>query len=100
MEFHKISWKLLKKDFMGLRLDMAFPKVSPSVFIVPGLSFSKDGRRLGRGKGFYDRYLENKDVFKIGVCSEAQLSDEIEIQEHDVLMDVVITEKDIYIRGN
>lgn len=96
MEFYKISWKLLAKAFMGLTISNAFPRVDPSVLVVPGLAFSKEGKRLGRGKGFYDRYLENKTVFKIGVCAEKQVVDELKTEDHDVRMDIVITEKNIY----
>lgn len=96
MEFHKVSWALLAREFMGLSLDKGFPLARPGVLVVPGLAFTKDGARLGRGKGFYDRYLERHDVFKIGVCQERQIFETIETEEHDALMDVVITEENIY----
>ena len=59
--------------------------------IVPCLSASKDGKRLGHGKGYYDRFL-NDDVYTICLCFEKLLSDEIEMAEYDRYMNVVITE--------
>ena len=69
---------------------------TPDIIIVPGLGFSKDGKRLGRGKGFYDRYLEHSSAVKIGIAFEMQISNDIPTDEHDVVMDFVVTDKCIY----
>ena len=60
--------------------------------VVPGVAFTKDGARMGRGKGFYDKYLSQSDfsALKIGVCYREQLVPEIPTEPHDVSMDVVI----------
>lgn len=60
--------------------------------VVPGVAFTADGVRMGRGKGFYDRYLSQKGfaALKIGVCYREQLVDDIPAEPHDVAMDVVI----------
>lgn len=65
---------------------------SIDVAIIPGVSFDRNGNRLGRGKGFYDRFLKKLNTFKIGVCFGFQLSDEIPHGEYDVAMDEVWTE--------
>ena len=62
------------------------------VAVIPGVSFDRNGNRLGRGKGFYDRFLKKLNTFKIGVCFGFQLNDEIPHGEHDVAMDEVWTE--------
>ena len=67
--------------------------VVPEVLIIPGLGFDHRGNRLGRGKGYYDRFLNNNDVVKIGICFHEQLVDEIPIEKYDVLMDYIITDK-------
>ncbi len=67
----------------------------PSLCIVPGLAFSKTHHRVGFGGGYYDKFLKYKDIFKVGVCFDAQIID-FDPQEHDVDMDVVITDKNIY----
>ena len=69
--------------------------VTPKIVIVPGLGFSKDGARLGRGKGFYDRYLEDKSVIKIGISFDMQIMDYIPTDLHDVKMDFIVTEQEI-----
>lgn len=60
--------------------------------ICPGVAFTADGRRLGRGKGYYDRYLAQPDFrgFRVGVCYAHQLVDDLPVEPHDVVMDVVI----------
>ena len=66
--------------------------------LVPGLGFDRRGGRLGRGKGFYDRFLKKLPprVPKVGLAFEWQLVDEIPMLAHDVRMDWIITEKNIY----
>lgn len=65
-------------------------------FLVPGLGFNRKGQRLGRGKGFYDRYLQNYKGKKIGICYEFQLVNEIfPVDTWDVKMDSVLTENGI-----
>lgn len=61
--------------------------------IVPAVAYDRKGRRLGRGKGFYDRFLKTTKATKIGVGYEFQLFDEIPSEPHDVGMDMVITQK-------
>ncbi len=69
---------------------------TPDIILVPGLGFSQDGKRLGRGKGFYDRYLEQSSAVKIGIAFEMQIENEIPTDSHDVIMDFVVTDKNIY----
>ena len=60
--------------------------------VVPGLTFSVDGARMGRGKGYYDKYLSQSDfaAMKIGVCYREQVVESIPTEPHDVKMDTVI----------
>lgn len=60
--------------------------------VVPGVAYDRKGRRLGRGKGFYDRFLKNSKATKIGVGYEFQLVDDLPSDPHDVAMDIVITQ--------
>ena len=66
----------------------------PDFVLVPGLAFSRNGYRLGRGGGFYDRLLAGRarDAVKVGVGFELQLTDDIPRAEHDVILDRVITD--------
>lgn len=74
-------------------------KVSPSeidVIIVPGVAFDKEGRRLGRGGGYYDRFMSSAvNAKKIALCREVNLIDEVPCEAHDEKVDIIVTEKRI-----
>ena len=62
-----------------------------SIVIVPGMAFDRQGHRLGRGKGYYDRFLSRvPNIYKIGVCFPFQLVDSVPSEETDILMDEII----------
>ncbi len=72
------------------------PIVDPTlvdVFIVPGVAFDRDGNRLGRGKGYYDRLLAHITAPKIGLAYAFQMVAEVPHSSYDVPMTAVITEK-------
>ncbi len=64
--------------------------------LVPGLAFDRNLNRLGYGGGFYDRLLGNlnPDVKKIALCFNLQLVPAIPVLEHDIKVDVIITESE------
>ena len=63
-----------------------------SIAIVPGMAFDRQGHRLGRGKGYYDRFLSQiPNIYKIGVCFPFQMLESIPSESTDVVMDEVIT---------
>lgn len=67
---------------------------SIDLIVVPGMAFDRQGNRLGRGKGYYDRFLSDKRLskaYKMGLCFSCQLLDEVPTDENDVKMDEVIT---------
>ena len=64
--------------------------------IVPCLAAAKDGRRIGHGAGYYDRFLCRHGCTTLCLCHEAMLTDEIPMGAHDVWMDCVVTEKGLY----
>lgn len=71
--------------------------VDPSVFdivIVPGLAFTSDGRRLGQGGGYYDRYLPRlrADCVTVGVCFHEQLVESVPGETHDQRVGRVVTD--------
>lgn len=59
--------------------------------IIPGVAFDRKRNRLGRGKGFYDRFLTNTNCFKIGVCFDFQLLLAIPVNDNDIKMDLIIS---------
>lgn len=62
--------------------------------IAPGIAFDRHLNRMGRGKGFYDRFLKDIQAPVIGICFDFQLFDEIPTKPHDMKMSMVITEKE------
>ena len=64
------------------------------LFLVPGVSFDRGMRRLGRGLGFYDLVLTQAPrAIKVGVCWSVQVSDEfLPSEDHDQQMDLLVTE--------
>ncbi len=76
-----------------LALDASLAKKRVLV-LVPGMAFTEDGRRLGRGKGFYDRFLfrlkeTGAQVWAAGFCFPCQMTGDIPTDEHDLLLDTV-----------
>lgn len=64
--------------------------------IVPCVACSEDGRRIGHGAGYYDRFLSVSGFNKIALCFEKLLTDDIPLEDTDVYMDGVATEDAIY----
>ena len=60
------------------------------LIVVPGMAFDTQGNRLGRGKGYYDRFLPKVRAHKIGLCFGFQYFEHIAHDIHDVKMDEVI----------
>jgi 5-formyltetrahydrofolate cyclo-ligase len=69
--------------------------------LVPLLSFDEDKYRLGYGKGFYDRYLSRylkifKNILTVGVAFSFQKYHKLPINNTDVKLNYILTEKGIY----
>ena len=73
-------------------LEKPYVPADPDWLLIPGVGFDLNGARLGRGKGFYDRYLEDKNVMKIGLAWTEQIVKKIPVEQHDCHMDFIITE--------
>jgi len=66
----------------------------PDLIFVPGTAFDERGGRVGRGKGFYDRFLEDRPGLKAGLAFEAQvLRKKLPLEAHDQLLDGLVTER-------
>lgn len=59
--------------------------------IIPGLAFDRQGGRMGRGKGFYDRFLPKTNCHKIGICFPWQIVPKIECAPWDIPMDEIVS---------
>ena len=66
------------------------------LIIMPGLGFTPEGHRLGRGKGYYDSYLKKCAVlpsgqpYTIALAFREQMCDHIPVSEHDMTVDEVL----------
>lgn len=61
--------------------------------IIPGVSFDRQGNRLGRGKGYYDKLLPLLHTYNIGICYHFQVRESIPAEPFDRRMDEVWTEE-------
>lgn len=76
----------------------------PVLILVPALAFTQKGDRLGRGKGYYDRFLsrfltsfpeERKKILLVGVSWSFQILESIPVEKYDIPVDCVFTEKGV-----
>jgi 5-formyltetrahydrofolate cyclo-ligase len=81
-----------ERNNFGLLEPIGIESNNIDLIICPGVAFDKDLNRLGYGMGYYDKYLKDKDIYKIGICYKEQLVDKIETDVHDIKMDMVITD--------
>lgn len=85
----------LKKGEFGIREPTndceAFPLADIDMILVPGLGFDPTGRRLGRGKGFYDRILTPATGLIVGMAFDWQMIEEIPTEGHDIPMHRIVT---------
>ena len=74
--------------------DIVEPK-DVAAWIVPGLAFTADGKRLGYGGGWYDRLLSSAriDSLKIGVAHGFQVVGDLPSEPHDIRLDRIVTER-------
>jgi 5-formyltetrahydrofolate cyclo-ligase len=66
---------------------------SGSVCIVPGIAFDRCGNRIGRGKGYFDRFLRKSRCYAIGGCFTFQIVQMCPSEVWDIKMDRIITEE-------
>jgi 5-formyltetrahydrofolate cyclo-ligase len=97
MEFRRVaSMDQFTPGRFGIREPVgdAVDPAAADVIVVPGVAFDLQGRRIGYGKGYYDRCLHRLEGrgMLIAFCFEFQLFEEIVGEPHDVAMDLIVTE--------
>ena len=95
MNFYEYNPDRLSAGAFGIMEPVDGTAVSPSeidAMVVPGLAFTVAGQRMGRGRGYYDKYLSLMGfrAYKIGVCYSEQLFDMLPCEPHDIIMDKVV----------
>ena len=73
------------------------PLQEPALILMPGLAFDRNRNRLGYGGGYYDRYLaRHQGNITVALCYSFQITEnELPNEEHDILPDYIVTEKEI-----
>jgi len=66
------------------------------LIFVPGVLFDKNGNRIGYGKGYYDRFLQNQNATTVGLAFSCQVVPSLPADAHDIRMDIVLTEEGSY----
>ena len=103
---HAVEIKDVKNDLKPGRYGIPEPVNTDNVVdpfeidavIVPCLSCDHEGRRIGHGAGYYDRYLPKINGFKVGICLEHMVSEPetIPMEPTDCMLDAIVTEKCCY----
>ena len=99
------QWKLfdiLRMNKYGILEPCSVSRIIiPQVILLPLLIYDDYNQRIGYGKGFYDRYLnkylkKSKNILTVGVAFSFQKHHKLPINNMDVKLDYILTEKGIY----
>lgn len=89
---------LLELNKYGIMQPESNEEISPQLVITPLVGFTRAGERLGYGGGFYDRVFANmQSVLKIGISYKMQELNSIPVEQHDVKLDLIITESEVIV---
>lgn len=84
-----------KEELFTIKNYTAYGKI---LVLIPGRAFTKDGKRLGRGKGYYDRFLSEllqtvpkKNIILAGVCFPPQILPNLPTDKYDIKLDTIFT---------
>lgn len=77
----------ITEDMLGKSID---------VTIVPMLAFNNERYRVGYGGGYYDEFLSKNATYKLGMAFDEQRCDDFVAEEHDVSLDVIVTQSAVY----
>lgn len=96
MDFYEYSPDSISVGAFGIEEPEGGRKVSPDeidAIVVPARAYTADGARLGRGRGYYDRYMSRQGfrAVKIGVCFAEQTVGHIPAEPHDIAVDMVVS---------
>ena len=95
LEFHRVpDGEVLAPGAFGIHEPMdIWPRATPQLLLVPLLAFDATGHRLGYGGGFYDRTIALLKVPTIGIAYAGQEVPALPVDDHDMVLDTVLTER-------
>jgi len=85
---------LITSDSFGIQEPQTEELINPmdvDFAIIPGVAFDRRGNRMGRGKGFYDRFLKQTKAYKVAVGFDFQILEDVPVSSLDVPVDIVIS---------
>ena len=87
-------------DRYGLRTPVPSQPIATEgidLIVVPGMGFDRNGHRLGRGGGFYDRFLADTNFrgLTCGFALEQQIIPHVPVNQHDVPVDIIVTDRHV-----
>ncbi len=97
IEVRSLSDDEVQESPLGIRepiQGVPFPVANIDLVLVPGLGFDEHGNRIGRGRGFYDRFLAHRDWKGVacGFAFEKQVLPQVPMDERDMQIDMLVTE--------
>jgi len=100
-EVIKLLFKKNKENHFSIREPSSTNTSDPMIFdvvFIPLLAYDKSGERVGYGGGYYDRFLLNtkKNVLKVGLSFFEPVDEILNVEEHDIKLDYVITPNIVY----
>ena len=94
------DWQSLQPGELGIMTPASSQPYSREIdiCITPGLGFTLTGKRLGFGRGYYDKWFSTHRVgHKIALAYECQIVDELPVDENDIPVDMIVTEERIIV---
>lgn len=100
IQLNSLSDAVASSNTLGLREPadgVIIPVADIDLVIVPGLAFDPMGNRLGRGRGFFDRFLAHKDYRAVScaLAFEEQFVDHVPVGPSDIPVDILVTDKHV-----
>lgn len=104
VEFFRLSaWESLVVGPVGTKEPAPIPELAVEIgeadlILVPGVAFDRTGRRLGRGRGYYDQILSKAapQCLIVGIAFDWQIVDEVPVEAHDHAVDLMITPQEVF----
>lgn len=98
VEVTRFDDSIMDVDEHGIRVPRDGRPILPALIdlvVIPGLAFDTRGRRLGRGGGFYDRFLRrvSREAIRVAVCFDDQIVEEVPVTPCDMTVDIVATDR-------
>ena len=95
MTFYRVTEQLEQGTFgVSEPKKITMLNVKPDLVLVPGVAFDENLNRVGYGKGYYDRFLEDENLMTLGIAYDFQVTKSIDdVFESDIRMKKIITER-------